>query len=342
MGATLAMLLATPAYAKANSFAQKDGADHLLAFLTEAEDLKEAPRQGAFGMPNTGLVYSVQREPSGQMRMRFEGQGERTYHIPLSLPAGPRDKVSAWPLYVQLHAQTAEGGHIFLLGVVRTGRQAYSGGGATDSWLHLFRVENPGSDQGRAREVLVLPLAGDKVIRACFNARDETARRGACHDGYKYEAFLRLDERNRTAWPVLIYQSKASASLGPLARPGTMPDRPLTREKLAEKEDLTCTFRRTLRFNPMSRRYEMESPGPDCTDYFLPGPDSSVGLCRKSAVSALVGQSRINDRAATEFTGAGIVRQIRPGDAVTEDSRRERVTIETDPASGKIVRAWCG
>lgn len=342
MGAVVVAMLSTSAHAKQNSFAQKDASEHLLAYMTEGEDLPEKRGQSFFGLPNTGIVYSVGQAPDGQVRMRFEGQGERTRDIPLPLTAGPSDKVGAWPMFLQLNAQTPERGHVFLLGVVIKRSKGYSGGGASEHWLHLFRVDNPASDHGRARQVLTLPLGGDKLIRACFNERDEAARQGVCHDSYKFEAFLRLDEGHRGDWPVLIYQSRATARPGPLARPGTMPDRPLTIEELAEKEDPACSFQRKLRFNPMSRRYEMESPGPDCGDYFLPRPDQAVSLCREGSLAALAGQSRINDRAAMEFTGAGIVRQIRPGDAVTHDLRRDRVTIETDPATGRIVKAWCG
>ncbi len=39
---------------------------------------------------------------------------------------------------------------------------------------------------------------------------------------------------------------------------------------------------------------------------------------------------------------ARIVRHIRPGQGVTMDYRQERVTIETDPKTGKIVRAMRG
>ncbi|WP_245441356.1 I78 family peptidase inhibitor [Neorhizobium tomejilense] len=42
------------------------------------------------------------------------------------------------------------------------------------------------------------------------------------------------------------------------------------------------------------------------------------------------------------LTGATIVRQIRPDQMVTHDFRGNRVTIETDPATGRIVRATCG
>ncbi|WP_234903185.1 I78 family peptidase inhibitor [Ensifer adhaerens] len=66
------------------------------------------------------------------------------------------------------------------------------------------------------------------------------------------------------------------------------------------------------------------------------------GLCKPNAAEALAGKDRISDEDAKQMTGATIVRQLKPGDPATMDFRQERVTIETDPATGKIVRATCG
>lgn len=67
-----------------------------------------------------------------------------------------------------------------------------------------------------------------------------------------------------------------------------------------------------------------------------------AGICRGDAASALAGKKQLTDRQARRMTGATIVRQIRPGQGVTMDYRRERVTIETNPKTGRIVRAFCG
>lgn len=66
------------------------------------------------------------------------------------------------------------------------------------------------------------------------------------------------------------------------------------------------------------------------------------GACSEDAAETLAGKARISDAEAQQITGATIVRQIRPGQGVTMDYRRERVTIETNPKTGKIVRAYCG
>jgi len=66
------------------------------------------------------------------------------------------------------------------------------------------------------------------------------------------------------------------------------------------------------------------------------------GFCRRDAADALAGKDRLSDAEARRMTGASVVRQIQPGQGVTMDFRQERVTIETDPKTGKIVRAFCG
>ncbi|CAN7706398.1 I78 family peptidase inhibitor [Neorhizobium tomejilense] len=65
-------------------------------------------------------------------------------------------------------------------------------------------------------------------------------------------------------------------------------------------------------------------------------------ICAPTAAQALAGKPRLTDQEVMRLTGATIVRQIRPDQMVTHDFRGNRVTIETDPATGRIVRATCG
>ena len=68
--------------------------------------------------------------------------------------------------------------------------------------------------------------------------------------------------------------------------------------------------------------------------------EAGVAVCGSPA--GLAGKARVSDAEAQQATGATIVRQIRPGQGVTMDYRKERVTIETDPKTGRIIRAYCG
>ena len=72
------------------------------------------------------------------------------------------------------------------------------------------------------------------------------------------------------------------------------------------------------------------------------GAPEKQAVCNRDAADALVGKDRVTDEQAKKLTGATLVRQINPNSPVTMDFRQERVTIETDPASNKIVRAYCG
>lgn len=72
------------------------------------------------------------------------------------------------------------------------------------------------------------------------------------------------------------------------------------------------------------------------------GNSAAGGACRPDAAEALAGMERLSDQQAMQMTGATLVRQVAPGQPVTMDYREDRVTIETDPATGKIVRASCG
>jgi len=66
------------------------------------------------------------------------------------------------------------------------------------------------------------------------------------------------------------------------------------------------------------------------------------GICDRAAAESLAGKDRITDDEVMRLTGATIVRQHKPGDPATMDFRQERVTVEADPTTGKIVRAFCG
>jgi hypothetical protein len=66
------------------------------------------------------------------------------------------------------------------------------------------------------------------------------------------------------------------------------------------------------------------------------------GKCDASRVQSLVGKPKPTDVVAMQQSGATIVRQIQSGQMVTQDYSEGRVTIETDSASGLVVRATCG
>jgi Peptidase inhibitor I78 family len=94
----------------------------------------------------------------------------------------------------------------------------------------------------------------------------------------------------------------------------------------------------TLSLLPLLAACQAESPRPAADA----GTPAQQARCDRDAAAALAGKPRISDDKARALTGARVVRQIAPGDAVTKDYSEARVTIETDPASGQIVSATCG
>jgi hypothetical protein len=72
------------------------------------------------------------------------------------------------------------------------------------------------------------------------------------------------------------------------------------------------------------------------------GTTLPAGPCKADAAQALVGKPKPTDAEALQLTNSKSVRQIEPGQMVTQDFRDDRITIETDPATGRVVGARCG
>ncbi|WP_226951379.1 I78 family peptidase inhibitor [Rhizobium terrae] len=64
--------------------------------------------------------------------------------------------------------------------------------------------------------------------------------------------------------------------------------------------------------------------------------------CNDRAAASLVSGGKPTDAEAMKLTNAKTVGQIEPGQMVTHDYRADRVTIETNPSSGRVVSARCG
>ncbi len=79
-----------------------------------------------------------------------------------------------------------------------------------------------------------------------------------------------------------------------------------------------------------------------CTPVPAPTVMTEAGICNPDAAQRLVGRPRITDDEARRLTGAGSVRQIAPGQPVIQNYSNTRLTIETDPATGRITAASCG
>lgn len=70
-------------------------------------------------------------------------------------------------------------------------------------------------------------------------------------------------------------------------------------------------------------------------------PPSPHAVYSADAARKLVGQ-KPTDEEVLLLTKANTLRRIEPGMMVTHDFRGDRVTLESDPKTGRVVSAKCG
>lgn len=179
-------------------------------------------------------------------------------------PADPTDAgetFAVWPKLIAL----GDGG--FLAGVETRLSTSYSGGGGSATQLRLFRVSK---DQPASDPVLVLPIQGSLLIRACFSEADLEKRGEACHDEYGFTGKLEI-EPGGAALPAIAYATTAWA----FPRGASRSEDSTTRGALASADlvrapDERCSFRRRFVFDSRTRTYQPDRPLPDCSDYTVP------------------------------------------------------------------------
>lgn len=172
--------------------------------------------------------------------------------------ARDRAEPTPWPYALRVASQEAP-----LLGMLWRTSDSYSGGGASETVLVLYRFVG-----GRAEPVLEVLQAGDALIRACFSETDVRARRQACHDDYRFSSHISLDPTNASGWPVLRYETQAETFPGRVSRTGDSAERgPLTDFDLIWAKDEDCSTMRAFSWDTAANAYAPNAPLPECTDY---------------------------------------------------------------------------
>ena len=157
------------------------------------------------------------------------------------------------------------GSESVLIGIARTQREAYSGGGGSVTTLTLFEVRADANAKPRA--VLEAPLQSSFLIRACFTHADERRRRGACHDEYRYRASLTAASSG-PGDVRLVYKARADSYPGRRNRfDGSNTDGQLRKTDLYRAVDRRCTFKRDLVRNAGTGALEWKAPPPNCPEY---------------------------------------------------------------------------
>jgi hypothetical protein len=261
----------------------------LAALLAAGTTNKDAPQSYAL-VPQTdnaekmcsaeaGLCLSIERESEDArvlvVEEQIKGSEPRVVRLPLSAIASYGPEISGiWPQIIthRVSDTRPDAPHDgILVGLTTSESQGYSGGGAQAIRVHLWQLYRSYGSPRLISEMLDVPLSGNVMIRACFSENDMEERGGACHDEYAHEAALTLGKGISDAMPVLHYAFQAKAFPSFVRRS----DDSLKHGKVTEKElrwsdDPNCSYTRTLRVNPATRRYEFDRAAPDCSDYTVP------------------------------------------------------------------------
>jgi hypothetical protein len=156
-------------------------------------------------------------------------------------------------------------GEFVLVGVARTQREAYSGGGGSLTTLSLFELRP--DPNVKPLSALDVPLESSFLVRACFSKEDERRRRGACHDEYRYRARLTVAPRSPNGIR-LAYKAQAQSFPGPRDRfDDSAREGQLRKADLYWAKDRRCTFRRDLVRNATTGALVWNAPPPACPEY---------------------------------------------------------------------------
>jgi hypothetical protein len=178
------------------------------------------------------------------------------------LPPGDnpdRETFRIWPHLIR------ETSGAVLIGLERHRTAGFSGGGAGQTEVVLFRLE-PNAEPA---EVLTVQTGYSSMIRACFSEAEYRRWGDACHDEYELTGRLSIASAAAPGRPRLALRT-AARSFPRGARAEHSDRSGLRRSDLVWEPDPVCTYRRTFTFNAASGRYEPDRPLPDCSLYSLP------------------------------------------------------------------------
>lgn len=155
---------------------------------------------------------------------------------------------------------------VVLVGVARTEREAYSGGGGHVTTLTLFELHPNANHKPRA--VLDVPLASSFLINACFSPADKRQRRGVCHDEYRYRASITV----APGWQGdahLVYKARADSFPGRRNRfdDDSTSEGRLRKADIYRAVDRRCSFKHDLVRNAATGALEWNAPPPACPEY---------------------------------------------------------------------------
>lgn len=257
----LILALATATHA----LPQADLAGNRLEALTQRSDLMKENGPPLLCTADAKWCAEISRDVDSD---------ESELHVFKGLPPGDQPLIHAltktddedfalWPRIIRL----ADGG--LMVGVEHQTRTSYSGGGGSASTLELIRVSMADPEAGKT--VLALPIAASLMIRACFGAKDQYLRRGACHDEYGFGAELTLDPKTAAGPPRLAVETEATTYPAGVSRDSDSTTRGRLRQRdLVKARDPVCSYRRVMTLDAKTDLYAPDTPTPNCEAFTAP------------------------------------------------------------------------
>ncbi len=180
-----------------------------------------------------------------------------------------------WPYAIRqmmVGGDGAEPSETLSIGIISSISTMYSGGGGQAEVVAIYRVPIRTEGTPPLVELLSLPLNTSLLIRACFSDKDYENRRGACHDQYDYNATITLSpKQDRLGLARLVYRAKTVTVPGSSRRlTDNSRNRKLSAADILPRTNAKCTYQRIVAFNPTTKQYEFDRPGPDCSEYTVP------------------------------------------------------------------------
>lgn len=181
-----------------------------------------------------------------------------------AITIGEAEENNSWEVWPQI-IRIGRNDESVLVGVTRSTRQMYSGGGGEASQLVLYAVAG-----GAVNEVVQMPLSASATVRACFDEDDQRQRAGACHDEYAFVTRISLDETVASGPPRIVLETAAASYPGLLTRNAdSLENEPLQPSDLVWATSELCSYRRVFA-RSADGLYAPERPLPDCSDYLEP------------------------------------------------------------------------
>lgn len=240
--------------------------------LVAIEDQKDAtiPPKSCLDEQNWCLTVYVDRSGEQNRYSLYVDHGipEAEVELPDDMTEVHNGTLEFWEAPIAY--QSPSGTDALLFGLIQRQSEGYSGGGASEMALHLYRAEVSTNDKLEVTRLDdAVPFGGSALIRACFSENDMKLRRNMCHDDYSLDVSITPTGKLSNGLPELVYTSIAEVTPGFASRMQDNSDPKLltrlTDTDFEKRIDDRCTYTSNMRADPDRSRYVLHFL--DCSEF---------------------------------------------------------------------------